>query len=268
MRSIVYILLLSFSIVSAQSEKKFTFLYENDDFALSEAHHLRLDSLKGILNKWDYDIHINGYTNSIGDAEYNLELSEKRAELVKLELKDFTIVSTKGYGELKGATANNRRVDVLIHLKKDHVATVGEIIETPISENKEYQSINLFDPKKGDKVVLQGIMFYPGRDIIRNESREALKALLDFLGRNPKVRFRLIGHVCCGDDENPGIDAVNVRTGVRNLSEARARVLYNYLVKKGIDKTRMRYTGMAFRTPSGLGDEYDKRVEIEIISVE
>lgn len=268
MRSFLYICLFVTCVLSAQSERKFSLYYANDAYELTDEHHALLDSLRSIVNKVDFDVHIKGYTNSIGREAYNLELSKKRATGVKNELRDFTIISTKGFGELKDANANNRRVDVLIHLKTDHVAQEGEIVEIPISEKKEYQSITLLEPKKGDKLVLQGIMFYPGRDIIRNESTQALEELLDFLKRNPKITFRLIGHVCCGDDENPGMDLRNTRTGKHNLSEARAQALHNYLARKGIDKKRMRYRGMAFRVPTGLGDAYDRRVEIEIISVD
>ena len=63
-------------------------------------------------------------------------------------------------------------------------------------------------------------------------------------------------------------EAINLRTGKRNLSEARAQELHNYLVKKGIDKKRIRYHGMAFKQPTGLGDQFDRRVEIEITYME
>lgn len=117
-------------------------------------------------------------------------------------------------------------------------------------------------------MVLEGIRFYSDRDVIMDESKQALEELLAFLHENPTVRFKLIGHICCGDWENPGRDLKNIRTGKRNLSEARAQSLRNYLVKKGIDKHRIRYIGMAYRFPTGKGPQFDRRVEIEITSVD
>ncbi len=264
-----YILVFLSLYASAQeSEKKFSLYYENDKYELTTEHFQLLDSLKSLENKSLFDIHIKGYTNSVGEESYNMELSRKRAENVKKELREFTIISSRGFGQLEGETANNRRVDILIHLKTDHIPVDGEIMELPMVEEAQPSIVNLVIPKKGDKVTLQGIMFYPDRDVIMDESKEALEELVSFLKKHPKVRFKLIGHICCGDDERRYIDLKNVRTGKDNLSEARAQSLYNYLAKHGIDKRRMRYIGMAYRYPTGKGDEFDRRVEIEITSVD
>ena len=254
--------------MAQETEKKFSLFYENDKFELTTEHFILIDSLKNLANKSLYDIHIKGYTNSVGEEGYNLELSRKRAENVKKELREFTIISSKGLGQLEGETANNRRVDILIHLKDDHISEEGEIVEQPQGEMVEPSIVNLIAPKKGDKVTLQGIMFYPDRDVIMDESIPALQELIIFLNKHPSVKFKLIGHICCGDAERRYLDLKNVRTGKDNLSEARAQSLYNYLAKNGIEKRRMRYLGMAYRYPTGKGDEFDRRVEIEITGVE
>ncbi len=253
--------------MAQESEKKFSLFYANDLYELTEEHHILLDSLKKLPNKDSLDVHIKGYTNSVGGENYNLELSRRRAENVKKELRQFTIISSQGYGELGSTAADNRRVDILIHFKRDHVAVVGEIVEAPITE-KETEIVSFSNPKKGDKITLRGIRFYPDRDVIMDESKEALNELVTFLKNNRKVKFKLIGHICCGDPMKPYKDVKNVRTGKDNLSEARAQALHNYLVKKGINKRRIRYLGMAFRQPTGKGDEFDRRVEIEITSVD
>ncbi|MEM7187954.1 MAG: OmpA family protein, partial [Bacteroidota bacterium] len=199
---------------------------------------------------------------------YNLRLSRKRANEVKSRLREFTIVSSDGYGEIDSPAAENRRVDILVHLKIDHIAEEGEVIEPPQVPSMTQPTIaGLIQPKKGDKVILEGIRFYPDRDVIMDESKEALEELVRFLQQNPEVKFKLIGHICCGDPMKPGKDLKNVRTGKNNLSEARAKALHNYLAKQGISTRRMRYIGMAFRQSTGKGAQFDRRVEIEITSV-
>lgn len=118
----------------------------------------------------------------------------------------------------------------------------------------------------GEKIELKGIHFYPGRDDIRNDSKIALEELLIYLKENNTITFRLLGHVCCGKSYDPGRDGYNNRTGKNNLSEARAKRIYNYLLDNGIEKRRMSARGYAYRYPTGKGDKYDRRVEIEIIS--
>lgn len=263
------VLLFSLQGYAQDLERKYTLYYANDSYELTQEHHQLLDSLKGLENKELYDVHIKGYTNSVGSEAYNMELSRKRAENVKLELREFTIISSTGYGELESEDADNRRVDVYIHLQKYHIPVAGEIVEKPYQSADSLLTVSkLEQPKIGDKVILKGIQFYPDQDVIMNESREALEELLAFLKKHPKVRFKLLGHICCGDKERPHLDLRNTRTGEINLSEARARSVYNYLVKQGISKRRMRYIGMAYRNPTGKGDAFDRRVEIEITHVE
>ena len=69
---------------------------------------------------------IEGFTDSVGAEEYNRELSQRRAEAVKLALVDAGIaadrIATRGYGEQYPVATNdtsagrqqNRRVEVLI----------------------------------------------------------------------------------------------------------------------------------------------------------
>ncbi len=269
MKWLLYCILLYSVTLSAQDEIRFSLYFDHNSFDLTEEHHRRLDSLKQLPYKDELDIHIKGYTNNIGSESYNLRLSGQRAAKVKSELRMFTIISSVGYGELETDSAEDRRVDILVHRKVDHVPEPGEIVEPPQPQHEVASSIGGWvDFKEGDKIVLENIMFYPDQDVIMNESKKALDELLAFLKRNPSVRFRLIGHICCGDKESPGRDLMNVRTRKWNLSEARAQSLRNYLVKHGIDKKRIRYVGMAYRNPTGKGDQFDRRVEIEIISVD
>lgn len=261
--------LIATTVAAQQDERRFSLYFEHNSHTLTEAHLTRLDSLKRLTNKDELDIHIRGYANNIGTESYNLRLSSLRAQNVKAQLREFTIISSTGYGELETDSANDRRVDILVHRKVDHVPVEGEIIEPPMDQEDEGPNItNWTDFKKGDKIVLKDIFFYADQDVIMNESKDALDELTSFLKQNPTIRFRLIGHICCGDPESPGRDLINERTGARNLSEARAQSLRNYLVKKGIDKKRIRYVGMAFRNPTGKGDRFDRRVEIEIISID
>jgi outer membrane protein OmpA-like peptidoglycan-associated protein len=267
-----YLILLGFVLVNfvcfSQSEKKFSLYYENDAFELTEEHQHILDSIVSNSISEKIDIHIKGYTNTVGSSNYNLELSRRRAENVKGQLRMFTIISSIGYGELEDEAAVNRRVDILIHNKTDHVAVEGEVIEAPTIQQIIQPVLQLSDnPQIGDKVVLEGIMFYADRDVIMDESRKPLEELVGFLERNPQVHFKLIGHICCGDKTLPAMDLINVRTGKRNLSEARAQSVHNFLVKRGIDKRRIRYVGMAYGFPTGKGDTFDRRVEIEITRV-
>ena len=69
--------------------------------------------------------------------------------------------------------------------------------------------------------------------------------------------------MCCTEGQ---LDAVDRKTNKRNLSIARAKYVYDYLLKKGIQKSRMSYEGMAHKFPLGGSEDKDRRVEILILS--
>ena len=81
---------------------------------------------------------------------------------------------------------------------------------------------------------------------------------------NKNIYFTIQGHVCCTQNSR---DAVDKKTGKRNLSVARARFIYDYLAKKGVDKKRMKYVGMRRKFPLGGAPELDRRVEILVTYV-
>ncbi|MGB1410793.1 MAG: OmpA family protein [Flavobacteriaceae bacterium] len=255
----------SLFVMGQDKELQFNLYFEHDQYQLAQNQRLRIDSLLALPNKDLYDVHINGFTNNIGHEEYNLELSRKRAENVKKLLRSFTIISSIGKGPLESDAAANRRVEIIFHPKSMHVAEIGEIREQPqTSDSIPNLEARLAMPKIGEKIALEGILFYPDQDVIMDESKEVLEQLVGLLNLHRGLKFKIMGHICCGDPERPAMDVINTRTGQQDLSYARARSVYLYLLKKGISRKRMRFMGMAYKYPLGQGDEFDRRVEIEI----
>jgi outer membrane protein OmpA-like peptidoglycan-associated protein len=104
---------------------KILFAYDRAD--LSNAAENNLNKLADVLKKYpDTNIEIQGHTDNKGSDDYNLRLSERRANSVATYLRAKGIgtsrVTTKGYGESAPKNANdteagraeNRRVDFLI----------------------------------------------------------------------------------------------------------------------------------------------------------
>jgi len=77
-----------------------------------------------LLSVQGYAISVYGYTDDVGTAEYNLKLSERRAQAVRDDLVqsgiDPKIITTKGYGksdprvpgDSAAAHATTRRVEI------------------------------------------------------------------------------------------------------------------------------------------------------------
>ena len=238
--------------------------FKNDSYTVTKAQKKFIDSIQKSSLKRTDSIVLKGYASSPADSIYNLKLSERRANAVKARFKGYTTIIANGFGELEGDEEENRRVDIMTWpIYKEQLAFKSNTA----SPTKLPEKINDFEKLEvGTKQEIKGIHFYPGRDDIRNDSKQALEELLVYLKENKSITFRILGHVCCGKSYDPGRDGYNNRTGKNNLSEARAKRIYNYLADHGIDKKRMSSRGYAYRYPTGKGDKFDRRVEIEIIS--
>ena len=102
------------------------------------------------------------------------------------------------------------------------------------------------------------------------ESKPMLDELLAVMKEYPKLVIEIQGHICCLPDIADGFD---LETGFRNLSEARARTIADWLIHMGIDTNRVSYNGFGhskpiYPYPEKTEEEriQNRRVEIKIIS--
>ncbi len=113
--------------------------------------------------------------------------------------------------------------------------------------------------RKNDRLELKNVGFNPGTDKVLNSAEDALDDLVQILKTMPALRIDIQGHICCS------------RADEQNLSERRAKAIYNYLIKKGIAKERLSYQGFGGRSPvyslpeiTEYERQANRRVEIQI----
>lgn len=274
MKKLVLIfILLSSQIILAQNELTHEVYFETDKHDVPETEHNRL--LLFIQNLQEVDIEqisIYGFCDDRGSDNYNLVLSQSRANSIKNifannEIDKSLITNVDGKGEIllkvvKESDINkirglNRKVEIIV-IPKSEEEEVIEVVETP------KKTIYSQDLKKGDKVILDKLLFKTGYSYLTPESKKVLKRIADTLVKRKELYFTIQGHVCCTQNAR---DAVDRKTKKRNLSVARAKYVYDYLAKKGVDKKRMKYVGMRRKFPLGGDPKYDRRVEILITYV-
>ena len=228
------------------------------------------------------DIAIYGYCDDRGSDAYNQALSQRRADAIKTAfvnkgVSDSIITNADGKGELLLTRLDdvtneiqrklNRKVEIIVSLKvpPKPVETKTEDLEEEIVMEIPPRYKTLTDTiEKGDKILLENILFKTNYSYIHGKSYKNLRTLAKYLKENPQLIFKIQGHVCCVDH---GRDGVDLKTGKRNLSVARAKFVYDYLSKNGVDKKRMRYEGFGSRYPLGGDTKEDKRVEILVTYV-
>jgi len=108
--------------------------------------------------------------------------------------------------------------------------------------------------------TLTGVHFDFNRAILKPEGRKMLDEDIVMLKKNKSLDISIEGHC-----DIVGSDSYN-----QQLSERRARVVYDYFLKNGIDANRMRTVGYGRTKPvvpndSDANRAKNRRVEIHII---
>jgi outer membrane protein OmpA-like peptidoglycan-associated protein len=230
-----------------------------------------LRRLIAVIKKTDgaYMVRISGNCDSKGSDAYNDFLSEKRAKsanefLVSNGIPPANIEPVKAWGKRKPLNKNvtekdrqaNRRVDVQY-----------EVARRPDNNTLAHH----FDSaKEGMHIVLPQLNFYGGMHKILPESKPVLDTLLRALKKNPKMKIRVEGHVCCTIN---GADGEDLETHITGLSVARAKEVYKWLIDHGIEQGRLSYRGMAGKyhliDPEDTEEAMikNRRVEVVVVSM-
>ncbi|NNL16779.1 MAG: OmpA family protein [Flavobacteriaceae bacterium] len=275
MKRLFFIVILFTQLVFTQNELKHEVYFDTDKYDVPETEKNRL--LLFIQNLHDIDINkisIYGFCDDRGTSSYNQVLSQNRANSIKTvfsnnEIDQDLITNVDGKGEIllkivKEDDINkirglNRKVEIIV------VPKIEEVVEKNSAEDeKKKKTIYSNELKKGDKLTLDKLLFKTGYSYLMPESKPVLKRIADTLVKRKELYFTIQGHVCCTQNSR---DAVNRKTKQRNLSVARAKYVYDYLLKKGVSKKRMKYVGMRRKFPLGGDPKYDRRVEILITYV-
>lgn len=277
MPKLIFLFFFSVNVMIAQSSRQHVVYFETDKYIVPETEKNRLLLfIQNLEIEKVTKISIYGFCDDRGSDNYNLVLSQNRADAIKSVfslggIKEELISNVDGKGEvlLKIVAAEDlniiRGLNRKVEINVDYKNTKKE--ETPIVKKEEQKD----DRKKpitlestllvGDKIVLDKILFRTGYSYVLKESIPVLEKISRILREKNNVYFTIQGHVCCTAN---GRDAIDRGTGRRNLSLARARYIYEYLMKGGVARKRMKYVGLKHKYPLGGDPKFDRRVEIEI----
>jgi outer membrane protein OmpA-like peptidoglycan-associated protein len=101
-----------------------------------------------------------------------------------------------------------------------------------------------------------------GSSILSLKAKKELDRTIVILKKHKTLRFEVKGHVCCTSSKYR--DAIDKETQNRDLSENRAKNVFNYLRSMGISPYRMSYKGYGNQFPLDKDDAQDRRVELFI----
>jgi outer membrane protein OmpA-like peptidoglycan-associated protein len=149
-------------------------------------------------------------------------------------------------------------------------------------KNEEIITLTLDKARAGDYVDFNNVHFFKNTSIMRPVSQVELDELANLLKENLKYKIKIYGY-CNGTQDRESYTmgtstnffAMDPKTNKKetisskDLSEARAENVKTYLVKQGVDASRIGTKGEGGKVPlyleSGTMGQYNDRIEIEFV---
>ncbi|MDI9258217.1 OmpA family protein [Flavobacterium sedimenticola] len=251
--AVIWILLLP---LLGFSQKQFVVFFDfNKDFPNPSSI---LELNQWIANHRNIEItKLQGFCDSIDTKDYNRKLAERRIESVrelleKSGLKFSQVLEKVAFGkEFKQSKvqAENRKVTIF-YTEAAPVVPENELIK------------KIKESKVGETIKLPNLYFFNNSARIVPKSETTLYDLLCALEENPNIKIEIQGHICCQTVEDRN-----------DVSTARARAIYNYLLRNKIDRKRMKFKGYGVsrpihRIPERTEAEADENRRVEILIIE
>ncbi len=275
-------------ITYSQKDTTVTVYFESNSYEISEIDKAKvIETITSLTEEFSIvRSTINGFCDDVDSDDYNLKLSKNRAEAVaqilpaRINESDQNLI-INGNGEIslthlknlnsETQRTKNRKAEITFHLtpklppalktvaiSEPEVEPVEEVLLE--NEKEEIPSYLEGDLEVGDKILLEGILFEGNEDIILEESIDYAHSLLNELKENPEISVQIQGHIYDPYYYDPNFKSPDTN----NLSERRARKIYQFLKKNGIASKRLSYIGFEGEFPLGGDPKFDRRVEIEI----
>ena len=122
------------------------------------------------------------------------------------------------------------------------------------------QTLVMMPLKQGQTIRINNLFFDTGSSELRSESFSELNQLVDILKNNTNLKIKITGHT----------DDVGDNQSNLTLSQNRAKSVMDYLIGKGIEKSRLQSVGMGEKSPVKPNDsdenkQLNRRVEFTIL---
>ena len=197
-----------------------------------------------------------GYCDSIDSKNYNKKLAERRIENVQVLLDKSGLKFNKNLEKIafgkdfkqSKVQAANRKVTIFY--------TEPEIVSIESELTKKIKN-----SKVGEYITLPNIYFFNNSARIVPKSNTTLYDLRCAMEENPSLKIEIQGHICC-----------QLLNDINDVSTARARAIYSYLIRNKIDRKRMTFKGFGITKPihpipekNAQEEDENRRVEILIV---
>jgi outer membrane protein OmpA-like peptidoglycan-associated protein len=223
----------------------------------------------------DMVIEISGHTDKSGNEGNNKSLSKQRAQFIYDHLISKGIASNrlsyKGLGSAKPAYSNkskdgraaNRRIEIKLISK--NVESMDKLVDeenlVDDEEDKPVLISSISDKKVGESLLLQNVVFGPGKITLEDSCKLVIDELVKVLNENKALKIEVMGYT-----DISGIPEKNVY-----FSQVRAQAVHDYIVESGVKPNRVTFSGCGSENPIApnayrWGRDKNRRIEIKVVS--
>lgn len=177
-------------------------------------------------------------------------------------LQDTVTANQEGIFELWIPLNDSIRLDVFA---RQHFIETEKLIVKAEDPPPPRLEVTLQAATSGERLDIENLYFVGNRTVFLPGADIALERIYHFMAYNPEIKIELAGHVNhVGEPQPPG-------THLHGLAGARAKIVYKYLVGRGISPKRMRfrsYSNYEMINPEAVTEEErraNRRVEIRVL---
>lgn len=246
-----------------------------DNEEIKQYAHMTLGNTEVFLSLY------NARNNRIVDGDVQVIDTERARAIMKVKGNEYLILpdpkSKSGQLTLICDVFGYRKIQEEINYPTPLADTVKPYIE--LMGTTMVVNFDLVRYHTGDITPLYNVYFYNDAALMLPDSRYELNNLLQMMQENPKYRIRLHGHtngnyhgkiMTVGEDKNFfSLKGAKESIGTaKELSEARAQVIKDFLVENKVDPSRIEVKAWGGKRPlydkNNVNAKKNVRVEVEI----
>jgi len=263
------------SIVEMAADSSLAGVKDNEE--IKQYAHMTLGNTEVFLSLY------NARNNRIVDGEVQVIDAERSRPIMRVKGNEYLILpdpkSKSGQLTLICDVFGYRKIQEEINYPTPLADTVKPYID--LMGTTMVVNFDLVRYHTGDITPLYNVYFYNDAALMLPESRYELNNLLQMMQENPKYRIRLHGHTngnyhgkikTVGEDNNFfSLKGAKETVGTaKELSEARAQVIKDFLVTNNVDPSRVEVKAWGGKRPlydkNNVNAKKNVRVEVEMIA--
>jgi outer membrane protein OmpA-like peptidoglycan-associated protein len=237
---------------------------ENDDVGLfvntlGNKAYFSTNRYSGNYDIYEFDLYKEAQPNKVVLVKGNLDFDKENAADIKIQLQN---VDSKKIQDINVDENTGKYAFIISETESDYLLSAKQ--EGAVYDLKYIAAKHLIDEgsvelknvdmkleaiEVGHSYQINDIYFATNSSELTEQSKNIIEILIDFMNDNPSISIEIQGHT----------DNIGQRKDNMILSNERAKEVYNYIIERHIEPSRLTYKGYADTQPIATNDTEEGR---------